>query len=246
MGIHTQQGMAKNMCGRFTLKAAAMNLQELFHLQEVPPLPMRYNIAPTQMVAAVRLGAERATRELALLRWGLVPPGASDLKVGNRLINARAETAAQLPAFRSAFRHRRCLVLADGFYEWKEVDGKKQPYYFQLRDGGPFAFAGLWDSWNSPEGEAVESCTVLTTRANELVAPVHDRMPVILLPQHYDLWLDTTVQQKERLAPLLTPYPPTQMQSHPVGQRVNSAQNDEPECIEPVAELLLRSKSLYD
>src|SRR5947209_2693109 len=157
------------MCGRFTLKQAAQTLQEMFELSEVPMLPLRYNIAPTQTVAAVRLRADRPVRELVLLRWGMVPSWADDPGIGNRLINARADGIASKPSFRSAFRKRRCLVLADGFYEWQKLDAKrKQPYYFRLNDGRPFAFAGLWESWHR-EGEEIESCTLITTEANEVV-----------------------------------------------------------------------------
>src|SRR5438067_1776144 len=155
------------MCGRFTLQTPIPILNQLFDLADGPALQPRYNIAPTQTVAAVRAGAGHQ-KELVLLRWGLIPSWADDPKIGNRLINARAETAAEKPSFRSAFRHRRCLVLADGFYEWQQIGGKKQPYLFRLRDGAPFAFAGLWEHWEKG-GRALDSCTVLTTGANDLV-----------------------------------------------------------------------------
>ncbi len=210
-----------------------MNLQELFQLEQVPVLPLRYNIAPTQNVAAVRLRSEQHTRELVFLRWGLIPRWAKDTKIGNSLINGRADTVAEKPSFRSAFKHRRCLVIADGFYEWKKQGTKKQPFYFQLKDGEPFAFAGLWESWSPPDGEKIESCALLTTEANEVVSPVHDRMPVILQKEDYEIWLDPAVQERERLQPLLAPYPSGQMKAYPVSTTVNNARNDVAACVEP-------------
>src|SRR5438067_9513452 len=156
------------MCGRFTLTAPREALTSLFPLFDIPDVTPSYNVAPTQAVLAVRVPAGRDKPELAALKWGLVPGWADDPAIGNRLINARAETAAEKPAFRSAFRQRRCLVLADGFYEWQQIGGKKQPYLFRLRDGAPFAFAGLWEHWEKG-GRALDSCTVLTTGANDLV-----------------------------------------------------------------------------
>jgi putative SOS response-associated peptidase YedK len=195
------------MCGRFTRTVQAEDLAGLFELAEAATLPPSFNVAPTQPVAAVRVDLESARRELVALRWGLVPHWAEDLSIGNRLINARAETAAEKPSFRTPFRQRRCLVIADGFFEWQKRDGAKQPFYIRLKDGRPFGFAGLWDQWHSPEGEVVESCTVLTTAANDLMRPIHDRMPVIVDPAAYDRWLDPKIQKPELVQPLLRPYP---------------------------------------
>jgi putative SOS response-associated peptidase YedK len=171
---------------------------------------------------------------LVFLRWGLIPSWAGDPRIGNRLINARAETAAEKPSFRSAFRQRRCLVLADGFYEWQRLDGKKQPYYFRMRDSQPFAFAGLWER-SSAQGKAVETCTLLTTEANELLRTIHDRMPVILEPDTYDRWLDPAVQKVELLKPLLHPYRSEAMTGFPVSSLVNNPRNESPKSIEPAA-----------
>ncbi len=222
------------MCGRFTLTDPDADLAVQFSLSEVPDMPPRYNIAPTQPVAAVRLAAEDRAREMVLLRWGLIPFWAKDPTIGSRMINARSETVAQKPAFRAAFRRRRCLVVADGFYEWQKQNGTKQPFYIRLRDARPFALAGLWERWEGPEAGVIESCTLLTTQPNDLVRAVHNRMPVILHPRDYDLWLDPEVQQAESLQPLLSAYPPEEMDAYPVSRRVNSPDNDDPRCIEPL------------
>jgi putative SOS response-associated peptidase YedK len=223
------------MCARFTLRTAGKVLAEVFQLPEVPELPFRHNIAPTQPVAAIRSAARPGQRELVRLRWGLIPSWAEDKKIGARLINARAETAAEKPAFRSAFRHRRCLLPADGFYEWQRRDGKKQPFYLRLREDRPFAFAGLWETWTSPEGEVIESATVLTTEANDTVRPVHDRMPVILAPADYERWLDPAVQKPDVLQPLLRPYPAVELVAYPVSTWVNDPKHDDPRCEERLA-----------
>jgi putative SOS response-associated peptidase YedK len=222
------------MCGRFTLKARPEVLAEHFVLTEVPGVMPRYNIAPTQAVAVVRAGSEGSRRELSPLRWGLIPSWADDPLIGNRMINARAETAAQKPAYRSAFRLRRCLVLADGFFEWANTNGAKQPHYFQLKDGGPFAFAGLWERWAKGE-EPIESCTLLTTEANEVVSPVHQRMPVLLEPEDYGRWLDPQRRRPEEVSAILRPFPAERMIGYPVGRFVNDPRNEDPRCVERVA-----------
>jgi len=225
------------MCGRYTLATAPEALARIFELDDLPELPARYNIAP---VPAVRLVVEEGSGEarrrvLRLLRWGLVPFWAKDPGIGSRMINARAETVADKPAFRAAFRRRRCLVLADGFYEWQRVGrGAKQPFLIRLRDGGPFAFAGLWERWTGPEGEPLESCTLLTTQPNALVAPIHNRMPVILDPSDYDAWLDPELQDPAALRPLLRAFPAERMTAHPVSQRVNNPRVDDPGCAAPL------------
>ena len=227
------------MCGRFTLIDPSQSLAVQFNLPQVPDMKPRYNITPTQPVAAVRLAAGRSARELAILTWGLVPSWAKDPKIGARMINARSETVAEKPAFRAAFRRRRCLVVADGFYEWQKSaggKGSKQPYYIRLRDGRPFAFAGLWEHWEGADGSVIESCTLLTTQPNDLIRPLHNRMPVILQPQDYDLWLDRVVERADLLTPFLRAYPVDEMEAYPVSSLVNSPRNDDPRCIEPLAQ----------
>ncbi len=216
----------------------AKAIAQVFDLAEVPILEPRYNIAPTQLVPTVlrtpkadrKPSPEHSDRQLQMLRWGLIPSWAKEPAIGARLINARAETVTEKPSFRAAFRHRRCLVVADGFYEWQRQERKKQPFYFRLQDGQPFGFAGLWERWEAADGEVIESCTILTTAANELVRPIHDRMPVILDRKDYDLWLDPMVQV-EPLQQLLRPYQAEAMMSYPVSTQVNKAGNNSPECI---------------
>jgi putative SOS response-associated peptidase YedK len=219
------------MCGRFTLTTPEQDLAVQFNLPQIPDVAPRYNIAPTQPVAAIRVPASGQARELVMLRWGLIPFWAKETKIGARMINARAETAAEKPAFRAAFRQRRCLVPADGFYEWQKQNGTKQPFYIHMQDGSPFAFAGLWERWRGPEETTVESCTLLTIRPNDLIHPLHNRMPVILQPGDYGLWLDPQVQDAEVLQPLLAPYPPGEMAAYPVSRYVNNPDNEGPKCI---------------
>jgi putative SOS response-associated peptidase YedK len=208
-------------------------LIEEFHLAGRPQLEARFNIAPTQLVAAVRVPPDAGERNLAMLRWGLVPSWAKDPSQGNRMINARGETVAEKPSFRSAFKQRRCLVVADGYYEWKKVGSKKQPYYFRVRQRDVFAFAALWEVWRGgADGEALESCTIITTEANELARAVHDRMPVILDPEDYSLWLDPQEQDRERIQPLLRPYDASNMTADPVSTYVNNVRHDDAKCIE--------------
>jgi putative SOS response-associated peptidase YedK len=233
------------MCGRFTLmqpteaiaavKAAiASPNDQTFNIEKLPELASQYNIAPTQMVAAVLHNPESDKREFQELRWGLIPSWAKDISMGAKLINARAETVAEKPAFRSAFKHRRCLVLADGFYEWQRQNGKKQPFYFRLQDGQPFCFAGLWEQWESPEKEKISSCTILTTVANEVLKPIHDRMPVVLDKKYYDLWLDPQVQKPEALQEVLHPYPASAMTGYPVSTLVNNPKYNNADCINSI------------
>jgi putative SOS response-associated peptidase YedK len=221
------------MCGRYTLVTPAKKLAEEFSLDASSvDLPPNYNVAPTQGVAAVL--SEGGERRLEILRWGLIPPWADDPQIGSRMVNARAETAPEKPSFRRAFRERRCLIPSDGFYEWKRTNGSKQPYYIHMKDERPFAFAGLWESWNDNGGPAIRSCTILTTGPNALVAGVHDRMPVILPAGSYDAWLDPEAERDE-LAALLAPYPEDEMEAYPVSRFVNSPSNNDPRCIEPAA-----------
>ena len=222
------------MCGRFTQAAPGEVVADLFQLAAAPALAPRYNIAPTQDVAAVRVGTGGG-RELVALRWGLLPPWARDGAAAARMINARAETLAEKPAFRAAFRARRCLIVADGFYEWRRHGAAREPYYFARRDARPFGFAGLWERWRSEGSGPVESCAIITTAANELVAPVHDRMPVILDPAEFRLWLDPEARDPDALARLLRPRVGAGMRAHPVSALVNDPRNDVPACREPLA-----------
>lgn len=224
------------MCGRFTLTQPAEALAEVFQIQQVLDLEAQFNIAPTQTVVTVLHNAENNKREFQKVRWGLIPSWAKDPAIAHKLINARAETIAEKPSFRSAFKQRRCLVVADGFYEWQKHQGKKQPYYFRLRDEQPFGFAGLWEKWTNPDGEEIHSCTIVTTTANELLQQIHDRMPVILAPQDYDLWLDPGQQQPQALQDLLSPYPASEMTAYPVSTLVNSPKHNSAECIIPLDE----------
>ena len=220
------------MCGRYTLKTPASVLTELFDIEEAPSsVTPSYNIAPTQRVATVL--SENGKRKLEMLRWGLVPSWADDPEIGNRMINARAETVAEKPSYRKAFRKSRCLVLADGFYEWQKTESSKQPFHIRMKDESPFAFAGLWESWDN--GEEIRSCTIITTDANDLVGEVHNRMPVILQPEDYEMWLDPELDEREPLTSLLKPFPADAMQAYPVSRRVNKPSNNEPGCIEPAA-----------
>jgi putative SOS response-associated peptidase YedK len=223
------------MCGRLTQVHAVDLFRATVRLINDVPVPARYNAAPTQAIAAVRQIPGSDDREIALLHWGLIPSWAKDPAIGARMINARAETVADKPAFRAPFRRRRCLIPADGFYEWQKLDGNKQPFYIHPRDEPrPFALAGLWDHWEGDDGRHVESCTILTTTANDLLRPLHDRMPVILDPADFDLWLDPGVQNPEVVRPLLRPYPGAAMDCRPVGRHVNNARNEGPECIAPL------------
>jgi putative SOS response-associated peptidase YedK len=223
------------MCGRYSLKSPVERLAEKFHLTDALPLKPRYNIAPSQPVAVVRRLPDNSDRKLAMLRWGLIPAWVKDSASGAQPINAKAETAAERPMFRDAFRRRRCLVPADGFYEWRQEDKRKQPIYICMKDREPFAFAGLWEHWENQDGQAIESCTILTTEPNDLLKPIHNRMPVILDPKDYDLWLDPNIRDAGKVRRLLGPYPPEEMTAYPVSLRVNNPRNDDPECIEPLA-----------
>lgn len=224
------------MCGRYTLTSKGDEVALLFDLSEIPSLPPRYNLAPTQEAAVVRVPASGAPRHLDFLRWGLVPYWADDPKIGNRMINARSEGVADKPAYRSSFRKQRCLIPTDGFYEWKKEGKLKQPYHIRRKDRQPFAFAGLWSRWRPKEGggEPLETFTILTTDSNELIRPLHDRMPVILDPASFDLWLDPSVGDPARLQELLVPYDGSVMETVPVSRAVNSPANDTPDCLAPL------------
>ena len=219
------------MCGRYSLIATPEVMRGLFLFDNRPNLAARYNIAPTQHAPVVRIGA--AGRELALLSWGLVPPWAKDTAMGAKMINARAETVAEKPAFRAAYRKRRCLVPADGFYEWRTENGAKQPFRIGMKGGALFAFAGLWEHWTDPADAArtVETFTILTTAANAKLRPIHPRMPVILSADRFAAWLDADAGPAD--VPL-GPHPVEPMAFYRVGTRVNNVRNDDPACIEPL------------
>lgn len=220
------------MCGRFSLGQSGRAIAEAFQLPTEPAIAPRYNIAPTQPAPVILATSEE--RQFQLLYWGLIPSWAKDPKMGARMINARSETVSEKPSFRAAFKRRRCLVLADGFYEWQRSTTGKQPFYFLMESHQPFAFAGLWEHWQGADGSEITSCTILTTEANELMHSLHDRMPVILEPQEYDRWLDPTFQDPVVLQSLLRPYASDQMTSYAVSPRVNSPKYDYPGCIEPL------------
>lgn len=226
------------MCGRYTLRVAPGELAELFAVINAFDWSPRYNIAPTQTVAAVRTSRDESGRELALLKWGLIPSWAKDAKIGSSLINARAETVATKPSFRSAFRKKRCLIAVDGFYEWQAIAGQKakQPFLISVKNVPAFAFAGLAEHWVSPEGAPVDTCAIITTTANSLMQSIHDRMPVILDPADYDMWLDPARQDPEELLPLLKQFPAGRMQAVPVSTLVNSPRNELPDCVVPLAD----------
>jgi putative SOS response-associated peptidase YedK len=216
------------MCGRFAQRSPAKKIAKQFKVEEVPPLAERYNVAPAQMILGIR--EEGDAREATFFKWGLVPRWAKDPSIGNKLINARSETVEEKPSFREAFRRRRCIIPADGFYEWKREAGRKQPFFFKLKDERPFGFAGLWDRWEGEGGQVINSCTILTTEANGVLRPVHDRMPVILHPEDYELWLEGG--ERALLRELLRPYPEEEMTGHPVSSSINSPQNQGTELIE--------------
>jgi putative SOS response-associated peptidase YedK len=233
------------MCGRFTLRSPASIIAEQFSVFEVPELHARFNIAPTQSVPVVR---QVDTRMLSMLRWGLVPSWAKDISIGNSLTNARAETVASKPSFRAAFRKRRCLIVADGFYEWQRTEKQKQPYYIHRRDDRPFAMAGLWESWNGGEG-MMDTCTIVTTEANDLMRPIHDRMPVILARDDYETWLHVNQEGGDEVLGLLKPYEARrdedEMEAFTISTRVNSTRNNGAELIERITPAP-SERSLFD
>jgi putative SOS response-associated peptidase YedK len=219
------------MCGRFSLIVDASVLADVFNVDPPRGLTPRYNIAPTQVVPIVRV-TDASHRELAEARWGLVPSWARDAKMGARMINARGESVAEKPSFRSAVKNKRCLVPASGFFEWvKNHDGSKTPHFIHFTDSRLFAFAGLWERWTKGGGEPLETFTIITTEPNEVVAPLHDRMPVILASDHFGEWLEPSPMRPDRLRELLSPCPAAGMEAYPVSTRVNSPANDDSSCV---------------
>lgn len=219
------------MCGRFTLRAPMRAIADAFAVDDVPLLEAHYNVAPTQNIAAVRVNADSHRRQLVMLHWGLVPFWAESPAIGNRMINARAETLASKAAFREAFRQRRCIVVADGFFEWRKERRGKQPYHIVPKGEMLFGFAGLWERWKHNE-QTLESCTIVTTEANELIQSLHDRMPAILAPEDYARWLERNERDPAKLQPLLRPFPADEMELYPVNPIVNNVKHDDPKCIE--------------
>ena len=221
------------MCARYRLSRRKQLIQEYFDTADEVDWEPRYNIAPSQNVGIIRQDRAKPERHLSLARWGLIPYWAKDPSIGYKLINARSETVTSKPAFREAFESRRCLIPADGFYEWKPAVKGKQPFHFGLQDDSLFAFVGLWDRWKDASGQVVESCSILTTTPNSLLAEVHDRMPVILRPEVYDLWLDAD-RRVDALRQMLKPYDAKQMRRYAVSPRVNDVANDDPQCSQPI------------
>jgi len=233
------------VCNRYRLTHSRSYLAERFQAEnEIEDRP-RYNIAPTQPVLVVRKEHGKKSREFRTMRWGLIPSWAKDMSIGNRTLNARSETVTSTPAFREPILRRRCLIPTDGFYEWRKMGSVKQPYCFEVGDGEVFALAGLWDEWKSPDGEIIESCTVLTTGPNSLVADLHDRMPVIVTPDKYDLWLDPDVKDFEAVRDILKPYEAELMRRYAVSTRLNNSRKDDAESAKPVALDTLSQDELF-
>ncbi|MCW2309998.1 SOS response-associated peptidase [Rhodobium gokarnense] len=221
------------MCGRFALSEIPATIRRVFGYKDQPNFPPRYNIAPTQPIATVRL--ENGERRFVLVRWGLVPGWVKDPADFSLLINARSETAAEKPAFRAAMRHRRCLIPANGFYEWQRRDGRKQPYWVAPKDGGLVAFAGLWESWAGPDGGDVETGAILTTAANAPMAEIHNRMPAVIAPEHFEAWLNTVEVSAKEASEMLRPAPEDLFEAVPVSTRVNAVANDDAALVAEIA-----------
>ncbi|MFW9924901.1 MAG: SOS response-associated peptidase [Candidatus Thorarchaeota archaeon] len=242
------------MCGRFARFSPAHIFRMLFQLDEFFDIPAQYNIAPGQDVYAVRgiiirddqqrtASSLPYVREVAPLKWGLIPFWSKDPSIGMKMINSRSETIQEKPAFREPFKKRRCLIPADGFYEWqKQKDGSKQPFYIHMNDKKPFAFGGIWDKWKNPDGNIVESFSILTTKPNELLKPIHDRMPVIIEPKKFDKWLNPEIQEPTELVPLLEPFQATKMEAYPISPFINSPKNNSEQCILPLEEKFKQQK----
>lgn len=224
------------MCGRYSLYTDYSTLLERFAIEEATigeeEYSPNYNVAPSQQIVAVV--NDGLKNRLGTLKWGLIPPWAKDRKIGYKMINARAETAAEKPSFRNAFKKKRCLIVADSFYEWIKEENSKTPMLIQVKTGEPFAFAGLWESWTSPEGETINSCAILTAKSNKLMAPIHDRMPVILSREAEKIWLDPSVQDIKLLESLLTPFEESELEAYQVSSEVNSPKNNNPDLIRKI------------
>lgn len=242
------------MCGRFARFSPAHIFRMLFQLDEFFDLPAQYNIAPGQDVYAVRgiiirdnpqrtASSVPYVREVTPMKWGLIPFWSKDPSIGVKMINSRSETINEKPAFRDPFKKRRCLIPTDGFYEWqKQKDGGKQPYFIHMNDKKPFAFGGIWDTWKNPEGNNIETFSILTTKPNELLKPIHDRMPVIIEPKQFDNWLNPEIQEPAELIPLLEPFKATKMEAYPISTYINSPKNNSEQCIRPIEEKFKQQK----
>jgi len=220
------------MCGRFTLHTPEAQIREAFHLEDTELLDLNpsYNIAPTQDIPIIR--DTETSREMGIARWGLIPSWSKEPKTKYSTINARIESVAEKPTYRTPFKRRRCLIPADGFYEWKQIAGNKVPHHIRMRDSSVFAFAGLWDRWEG-EGQTLDSCTIIVMLANEVMKPLHERMPAIIAPAHYDIWLDTRITDKQEIMQHLTSAPSSQLTAYPVSTWVNSPKNNDERCIQP-------------
>lgn len=224
-----------SVCGRYRLSRRKELVEDYFGtVSDDEDWIPRYNIAPSQPVLVIRQDAREPVRRLSTMRWGLIPSWAKDASIGYKTINARAETAATTASFCEPLKSQRCLIPADGFYEWERKGTTKQPFCFEVNDGEMFGFAGLWDRWMSPQKEMIESCTILTTTPNSVLADIHDRMPVILRPDHYDLWLDPAFRNMASISEMLKPFESTVMRRYPVSTRINQVLNDDAECSTPV------------
>jgi putative SOS response-associated peptidase YedK len=223
------------MCGRYRLSRRKQLVEEYFDcVSHEPDWSPRYNIAPTQPIPVIRQNPKEPVRELSSMRWGLIPSWSKDPSAAAKMINARSETASTKPAFRDALKSRRCLIPADGFYECARTGKTKQPYCFEIGEGEMFAFAGLWDRWKDPSGNWIKTCSILTTTPNAVTSAVHDRMPVILDPDSYDLWLDPCMTKVEAVSDLLRPFDARLMRCYPISTRINRVANDDAECSRPV------------
>jgi len=218
------------MCGRFTVISAPEAMRALFRYPEQPNFPPRYNVAPTQPIAVVRL--QEAKRQFVLMRWGLLPPWVKDPKAFSLVINARGESVLDKPAFSNAMKRRRCLIPADGFYEWQATGGRKQPYYVRAKSGAPLAFAGLWETWTGPNGEELDTVAIITTTANRTLAAIHARMPVIVPEEAFDLWLNCAEVDAETAAALIAPAPDDLLEAYEISTAVNRVANDNPKVLE--------------
>ena len=228
------------MCGRYRLTSKERYIRDHFNLDDDPSWAPHWNIAPTQQVAVVIHDSQQSKRNFGLMSWGLIPYWAKEPSIAFKTVNAKCESAADKPAFRDAFKWRRCLVPADGFYEWMNMgSGQKQPYNFGMKNDSLFSMAGLWERWKKPSGDIIQTCTILTTTANSLVAEVHDRMPVILASENYDIWLAPDVTDLIRISDYLKPFDPNLMKKYPVSSRVNRAENDDSECAREVPPMMI-------
>jgi putative SOS response-associated peptidase YedK len=233
------------MCARYSIGFTEKQVRDLFNLDPDEPAVLRYNVAPTQDVPAVVERREDHKRHMESFKWGLVPYWSDDLKIAQKLINARSETIFEKPAFRTAARKRRCLIPAAGFYEWRTEHGKKQPYFFRLKSGEPMAFAGLYETKKLSDTERLRTCTIVTTLPNDLVRPFHDRMPAVVRAEDFDEWLSREIEEPRALLPILVPYPEDAMECFPVSPEVNKVVTEGPECVVPISPGSNETPSLF-